>query len=86
MRYSYILEHLLIFEGHFCLSISYPVSVHLRSTLCYTLSYSKPLNICGLTKGLTELISVAKYSSNDRPHTEGEEGKEDQRKVKVARL
>ena len=32
---------------------------------------------------MTELISVAKYSSNDRPHTGREEGKEDQRKVKV---
>lgn len=32
---------------------------------------------------MTELISVAKYNSDDRPHTERVEGKEDQRQVKV---
>lgn len=53
------------------------------STLYYVWSYSNPVNICSLTEGITELISVAKYSSNDRPHTAREEGKEDQRKVKV---
>lgn len=52
------------------------------SPLCYTQSYSKRLNICGLTKAMTELISVAKYSSNDRPHT----GREGEREGRARRI
>lgn len=76
---------LLMFAGHFHskhLALFAPIRDPV-STLYYVQNYSNPVHICRLTEGMTELISMAKYSSNDRPHTGREEGTEDQRKVKV---
>lgn len=78
-----------MYERHLCpksQSIYDGAPVHLESVLCYAESYSKPLNICGLTKGATGLISVAKYSSNDRPHADRAEKRARRIRVKSNQL
>lgn len=76
LSHSFIRLELVISQGRRC--PTWPVRLAVSDIPCLHAKLFQALKHLWSYRGMTELISVAKYSSNDRRHGESDGHKEDQ--------